>query len=52
MKILVVEDHVLMREALRRVLKDDIKVAKAKSPEPVASAPQAKPLRDPDEFGE
>jgi len=37
--------------------RDDTKIAKAKSPEPVASAPQAKPLRadpppNPDKFGE
>jgi flagellar biosynthesis component FlhA len=29
----------------------DVKIAKAKSPEPVASAPQAKPM-NPDKFGE
>ena len=31
--------------------RDDIKVAKTKSPEPVANAPQAKPM-NPDKFGE
>jgi flagellar biosynthesis component FlhA len=41
----------------RKRERDDIKVAKSKSPEPVASAPQAKPLTvdrptTPDKFGE